>query len=582
MKSRMKLTMRVIRLMALALLLLIPINSAPRQASATGPSDYVGWPTADETDGRFIDISGPIFNTQYFVNTFFIGLPGDATSFDVDIYDGDAGFYPNKFDVMFTSSTFTYKLIRDPLMNGSGTSVVASKLSTDFTNSAWAGLVSGQAVDSGAKAPSGAYFYRLEVSFNGNSATEAFLNGYKVRARQIGGSSGAQIAINQRVTFIGAPINTAVDPALNTAGNTYAGDWNFFPVVSQVAAMLNFTDTDADYRLDASAPGSPADDNTNLAIKVSPDIQYEIFSPSGALINYNTDPSGNIEAETWSYAPVGGAAAGAYRWHWIGVDAGNTVTIQSDYLMFSQQCSPCLHPYEVGDTVWLDSNGNGVQDAGEAGIAGVVVNLLDNGGNLIATATTDGGGQYMFTVDPGTYSVAVAGSNFQVGGALAGYFSSTGGNQQTKTVVDANVLSYDFGYYPPASLGDLVWVDTNGNGIQDGGEAGLAGVTVNLLDSGGNVIGTTTTNGSGGYSFSGLMPGSYSVQFVAPGGYNFSPANQGGDATKDSDANVTTGKSGAVTLGIGESNTTVDAGLYQPATLGDFVWVDSNANGVQD
>ena len=51
-----------------------------------------------------------------------------------------------------------------------------------------------------------------------------------------------------------------------------------------------------------------------------------------------------------------------------------------------------------------------------------------------------------------------------------------------------------------ASLGDKVFLDNNANGIQDAGEAGLAGVTVGLLAAG-SVIDTTTTDSNGLYAF---------------------------------------------------------------------------------
>src|SRR5258707_2053944 len=50
----------------------------------------------------------------------------------------------------------------------------------------------------------------------------------------------------------------------------------------------------------------------------------------------------------------------------------------------------------------------------------------------------------------------------------------------------------------------------------------------------------------------------------------------------DSDANTSTGLTGNYTLASGDDNLTVDAGLYRPAAIGDFVWEDSNANGKQD
>src|SRR5206468_3005773 len=94
----------------------------------------------------------------------------------------------------------------------------------------------------------------------------------------------------------------------------------------------------------------------------------------------------------------------------------------------------------------------------------------------------------------------------------------------------------DAGLYQPAALGDFVWQDTNGNGLQDSGEPGINNVTVNLLQ-GSTVVATTTTNSSGIYGFTGLTPGSYTVQFVAPSGYVFTTANVGTNDAIDSDAN---------------------------------------------
>ena len=61
----------------------------------------------------------------------------------------------------------------------------------------------------------------------------------------------------------------------------------------------------------------------------------------------------------------------------------------------------------LGDQVFIDSDGDGQQDPGEPGIAGVIVDLLDAAGNIIATTTTDANGNYLFeNVPSGTYSVA--------------------------------------------------------------------------------------------------------------------------------------------------------------------------------
>ncbi|MCB9278057.1 MAG: carboxypeptidase regulatory-like domain-containing protein [Lewinellaceae bacterium] len=138
----------------------------------------------------------------------------------------------------------------------------------------------------------------------------------------------------------------------------------------------------------------------------------------------------------------------------------------------------------------------------------------------------------------------------------------------------------DAGYISTGtSLGDYVWEDTDGDGLQDSGEPGVSGVTVNLKDAGGNVIATTTTDGNGYYHFTGLVPGTYSVQFVLPGGYEFTQLNQGGDESLDSDADATmNGMTNTVTLASGDNYEDLDAGLYQPASLGDYVWEDLAMN----
>jgi hypothetical protein len=50
----------------------------------------------------------------------------------------------------------------------------------------------------------------------------------------------------------------------------------------------------------------------------------------------------------------------------------------------------------------------------------------------------------------------------------------------------------DFGYYQSVSIGNFVWSDTNGNGVQDAGELGLAGVTLTLTGTNGAGVASTT------------------------------------------------------------------------------------------
>ena len=119
---------------------------------------------------------------------------------------------------------------------------------------------------------------------------------------------------------------------------------------------------------------------------------------------------------------------------------------------------------------------------------------------------------------------------------------------QTDLTIDAGL------HYLPAALGDYVWLDTNNNGIQDEVGTGISGVTVELEDTTGNILSTTTTDASGAYLFTGLAHGSYEVQFIAPTGDAFSAALQGGNTATDSNPNVSTGVTAPVTLVAGQTD----------------------------
>ncbi|MEZ4984511.1 MAG: SdrD B-like domain-containing protein [Saprospiraceae bacterium] len=144
-----------------------------------------------------------------------------------------------------------------------------------------------------------------------------------------------------------------------------------------------------------------------------------------------------------------------------------------------------------------------------------------------------------------------------------------------------NDPTIDAGFFRPASLGDFVWRDLDADGQQDANEPGIQGVTVMLLDENGVMLDQTTTDMAGAYEFTNLTPGNYIVKFTAPTGLTPSPQNVVPDAT-DSDADPITGRTGVVNLESGENDETVDAGFYGLASLGDYVWEDTDADGRQD
>ncbi len=139
-----------------------------------------------------------------------------------------------------------------------------------------------------------------------------------------------------------------------------------------------------------------------------------------------------------------------------------------------------------------------------------------------------------------------------------------GGAQTSGTIKDNDGIDLTISCPVTASIGDFVWNDLNRNGIQEDGETGIAGVTVELYACDGTTpIASTTTDANGFYQFTGLMPGEYQVKFVLPSEYAFSPQDQGSDDAKDSDADTTTGMTDCITLTSGQTDNTWDAGMYQ-------------------
>ena len=265
-----------------------------------------------------------------------------------------------------------------------------------------------------------------------------------------------------------------------------------------------------------------------------------------------------------------------------------------------------FHPNaSIGNYVWYDDNHDGIQnEPASRGVPGVTATLLDNLGNPVTvdgfgrpmspTRTTDAAGHYLFTqLAAGTYHVVF--SNLPAG------LSPTRSNQGTDDTVDSDGLmtasvvlgvqesnlTLDLGLFAPVTVGDYTWLDTNADGVQGAGEVPLAGVVVELLDptgnavtvdADGNPVTAQTTLADGHYLFNNLLPGTYRVRFTPPTGYLVSASAQGSDGAVDSNAPVATSRA----LPPGEADLTLDAGFYRPASLGDVVWRDDNANGVHD
>lgn len=244
----------------------------------------------------------------------------------------------------------------------------------------------------------------------------------------------------------------------------------------------------------------------------------------------------------------------------------------------------------IGDTIWYDSNQDGIEDATENGIAGAEVTLRGdlNGDGIFdytATTTTDSNGEYSFTNLPFVdYEVIVTslpgGLSVQTGDP-----DSTLDSRHEVTLSDASpdIDTVDFGYVATGSIGDTVWANTDGDSTFDADESGLANVEV-ILTGDVNFDGiidtlTTTTDGNGNYIFNNLPVGDYTITVntsTLPDGLTAAGANYDLDGGNDSTTTVT--------LGADENLTDVDFGFGDSdyGSIGDTVWLDLDGDGTQN
>ena len=205
--------------------------------------------------------------------------------------------------------------------------------------------------------------------------------------------------------------------------------------------------------------------------------------------------------------------------------------------------------YNLGGTIYRDSDASYSKGDDEQRFKGVTVALLNEDGTPVLdaegkpmTATTDEKGAYQFVgLAPASYRVVIVDPDK---GDLAGLiptqaYMGKGATQASVTISDASVQGVDFGLVAPATIGDRVWNDADGNGA-DNGEPGVPNVTVILKDANGVEVARTTTDANGNYRFAGLVPGTYTVDIEVPAGFNAATTSM------------------TVTVGEGEENLDVD------------------------
>ncbi len=241
----------------------------------------------------------------------------------------------------------------------------------------------------------------------------------------------------------------------------------------------------------------------------------------------------------------------------------------------------------LGNFVWLDTNGDGVQDVTEKGISGVTVILYaTDGTTVLASTITDADGKYYFgNLTPGDYRVGFStipsnlvftqqntpgdnGNNTNSDAVPATPTAITAITGVITLVAGETDLTADAGLKPnnDASVGNFVWNDVNGNGVQDANEPGVPGIIVTLYDVANNVVGTAVTDGNGNYLISKIPAGTgyYIIFSNLQGTATFTTRTDNvsaADVSLGSDPNPANGRTSAFSLTAGQYLPTVDAGI---------------------
>ncbi len=258
---------------------------------------------------------------------------------------------------------------------------------------------------------------------------------------------------------------------------------------------------------------------------------------------------------------------------------------------------------------WNDANANGLQDTGvpeATGQSGVTVTLIASNGFTYAqqSVTTGANGLASFTnIRPGNYFLNFAhptlkrtlqdqGTNDDIDSDA----ERTQGNTAifslapatTRTNVDAG---FNDGTLLTGKITGMAWLD-NGDGIRQSTETTLTGTNLfELYRSTDTIVGNSddqfvtsvATDATQKYQFTGITPGNYYVRPILPTNYVVTLQDQGTNDTIDSDFSQSTKNSGLIGVTAGGTVSNLDVGfLPGTASIGNFVWNDTDRDGIQD
>jgi uncharacterized repeat protein (TIGR01451 family) len=259
----------------------------------------------------------------------------------------------------------------------------------------------------------------------------------------------------------------------------------------------------------------------------------------------------------------------------------------------------------ISGRVYIDRDRNGSLGGGDSGIGGVTIRLVlgsNCSGTVVATTTTDASGNYSFNlVSAGltytlcqTQPLGYADGSTNPGGSGS---SSAAGAITLSNLPSAGSAGNHFGERV-GSLAGAVYLDSNNDGLRQGGETGLAGVTVTLSGTdlaGSAITRTTTTDANGNYRFADLLaagPAGYTVTEQAAQPVVGGVTTLNGRTTAGTIAGASAGTAtavgsmpsavSAIPLVAGADSINNNFGELLPVAISGKVFIDLNNNGLQN
>ena len=194
-----------------------------------------------------------------------------------------------------------------------------------------------------------------------------------------------------------------------------------------------------------------------------------------------------------------------------------------------------IYPGTIVGTVYLDNDFSGTHNGKEKTISGYLVKLLDEKGNTVTTDKTSVKGKYeLVDVPPGDYTLSVtalkdyAFTRLGEGNVILNRTNGEGYSETIHMGLGDKKTGMDIGMILPGVVTGSVFADRNDNGIRDGGENGLAGVTVRLMGEEGEAF-RAEIGEDGTYLFDAVMPGSYHLEYMLPENAVFARTTSGGN-----------------------------------------------------